>query len=270
MRRFYARILSNETISPSWKLLGFQWPEDLEPPTPGQFFSYLPRALEPGDSGLLRRPLAFAGFGNAIAFAIYEMKGKGTKALGATDTGEAVDVIAPLGKGFSFPPEDAAAFLVGGGVGIGPMLFLESRLRNAHLHLGFKTASSIPRFSPGIMSMKGADTLALSLARASIATDDGSAGFDGTAIQSLEAEIDEAPEAKRTLFACGPAPMLSALAAFASARRIPAEVSVEQWMACGVGACQGCAVPMRSGGFALACSDGPVFDSALLDWGSWR
>lgn len=161
---------------------------------------------------------------------------------------------------------------------MGPLLFLDSLLPQAALHLGFRTASAIPLLSQGLKARPELGEISGSLARARIATDDGSAGFHGTVVDSLVSELDAAlknpgayPAADGPMiFACGPGPMLAAIAGVAETRGVPTQVSVEQWMACGVGACQGCAVPLRSGGYARVCSDGPVFDSRLIDWGAWR
>jgi dihydroorotate dehydrogenase electron transfer subunit len=141
------------------------------------------------------------------------------------------------------------------------MLFLASSLRrgnlNQILYLGFRTASQIPAIP--------LESLGMELIKARIATDDGSRGFKGTVTQAMETEgwwKCEAPH----LFACGPQAMLASIASLAAARGFPAHVSVEQWMACGVGACHGCVLPASAGGYLRACADGPVFDSRDLSW----
>lgn len=289
MKQFEASILLHRTISPSWKVLGFSWPESLPSPLPGQFFTFRPQAIEPGDSGLLRRPLAFAGFDGSLAYALYQVKGSGTKALARTAEGSSLDVIAPLGNSFPLPLNDENAFLLGGGIGIGPMLFLFSHLAkkgkkpgiDMSLILGFRSSEFLPDLSPrratekpagpGAIAGRGSGLLDLSesLAGAIIATDDGSCGIKGTVMDALAPLVGPAGKGhagKNRFYGCGPLPMLKALDAFARLHGAKAHVSVEQWMACGVGACYGCVLPAREGGYVRVCADGPVFESGEIIW----
>jgi dihydroorotate dehydrogenase electron transfer subunit len=278
----------NRDISPSWKVLGFSWPGDLAPPRPGQFFTFRPAALEPGDSGLLRRPLAFAAFAENEAYALYQVRGSGTKALAAAAEGSSLDIIGALGNVFPAPIDGERPVLLGGGIGIGPLLFLHAALREeGHrapaplLALGFRSASFVPDFSAALRGEGGTGSRRRAgleiLAAAIIATDDGSRGFKGTVLQAVDEEAaDDAAEAADGprgaasaiphWYACGPGPMLSAIAAASKSRRIAAHVSVEQWMACGVGACHGCVLPAAGGGYVRACADGPVFAPEILAW----
>lgn len=288
MRQFDATVTVNRDISPSWKVLGFSWPGDLLPPRPGQFFTFRPAAIEAGDSGLLRRPLAFAAYVSGEAYALYQVRGAGTRALAAAREGSSLDIIGALGNVFPAPAAAERPILLGGGIGIGPLLFLHAALRGDAagaaaplLALGFRSASFVPDFSAALRAggepenspspgSSGLRRLAESLAEATIATDDGSRGYRGTVLQAADsataAEPKAASAARPHWYACGPGPMLSAIAYAAKARRIAAHVSVEQWMACGVGACHGCVLPAAGGGYVRACADGPVFPSEALSW----
>ena len=286
LRQFDATITVNRDISPSWKVLGFSWPSDLAPPQPGQFFTFRPAAIEPGDSGLLRRPLAFAAFASGEAYALYQIRGSGTKALAAALEGSSLNIIGALGNVFPAPAEDERPILLGGGIGIGPLLFLHASLRGDAaktpvplLALGFRTASFVPDLGAalrtdgpeGASRRAGLQRLAESLAGAIIATDDGSRGYKGTVLQAVDAAMAadgprSASAANPHWYACGPGPMLSAIAAASHSRGIAAHVSVEQWMACGVGACHGCVLPAAGGGYVRACADGPVFAPEALEW----
>ena len=288
MRQFDAAVTVNRDISPSWKVLGFSWPGDLAPPRPGQFFTFRPAAIEPGDSGLLRRPLAFAAFATGEAYALYQVRGAGTRALAAAREGSSLNIIGALGNVFPAPAETERPVLLGGGIGIGPLLFLHAALRGGGagraaplLALGFRSASFVPDFGQALRADGGPENspplgragllrLAESLAEATIATDDGSRGYRGTVLQAADAATDAEPKgtaaASPHWYACGPGPMLSAIAAAAKTRGIAAHVSVEQWMACGVGACHGCVLPAAGGGYVRACADGPVFSSETLSW----
>ena len=285
VRQFDATMTINCEVSPSWKVLGFRWPEDLPFPGPGQFFTFRPKSLEPGDAGLLRRPLAFAAFAGGEAFALYQIRGIGTKALAAAREGSSLDIIGPLGNSFPQPLEGEAPVLLGGGIGIGPLLFFHSALAALphegalapRLFLGFRSSALIPDFgaATGIRnsqvsgSLQGLTNLSESLQGARIATDDGSAGFHGTVMDALDTMIaapGEAGARPRHYYGCGPGPMLAALDAFAGAEGAASHVSVEQWMACGVGACHGCVLPASSGGYLRACADGPVFAGGDIRW----
>jgi dihydroorotate dehydrogenase electron transfer subunit len=294
LRQFDATVTVNRDISPSWKALGFSWPGDLAPPQPGQFFTFRPAALEPGDSGLLRRPLAFAAFASGEAYALYQVRGPGTKALAATREGSSLNIIGALGNAFPAPAESERPILLGGGIGIGPLLFLHAAMLGGapgmeapFLALGFRSAAFVPDFgealraesptgssgsagSSGKPGHLGLKILAESLAAAVIATDDGSRGYKGTVLQALDAapasETRGASAAPPHWYACGPGPMLAAIAAASKSRGIAAHVSVEQWMACGVGACHGCVLKAAGGGYVRACADGPVFAPEALAW----
>jgi len=300
VRQFEAVIGINSIISPSWKVLSFSWPENLRAPQPGQFFTFRPHAVEPGDSGLLRRPLAFAAFDGSMTYAIYQVRGSATKALSLMTKGDRLNVIAPLGNSFPLPRPDETAYLLGGGIGIGPMLFLFSKLLgkswsrgpDPEILLGFRSASFVPDFSraladegktdsagspvtgspasvdPAAQSLSGIQTLADAVSRALVATDDGTFGYKGTILEALATARCRPGETDgpRHYYACGPAPMLAALHDFAEKENSPAHVSVEQWMACGVGACYGCVLPSSRGGYVRACADGPVFASGDIKW----
>ncbi len=265
MHRFQARIRVNSSLSPNWRILGFEWPDNYPRPVPGQFFTFLPRTAEGLDAGLLRRPLAFAGMASTLALAIYEVKGPGTRALDSAMTDDPIDVIAPLGNGFPLPGAGESPVLLGGGIGIGPMLFLRSVLADSRLFLGFRSAESIPDFgrSPVLKDLSDAFNTA------GIATDDGSKGFRGTVLDAAALQMGYSVLGSRHthLYACGPAPMLSAIDRYAEGSDCAAHVSVEQWMACGVGACHGCVLPGLAGGYLRACADGPVFASGIIRWG---
>jgi len=271
--------------------MGFAWPEELPPPCPGQFFTFRPQAVEPGDSGLLRRPLAFAAFDGRMAYALYQVRGGATKALSLMNEGAQLNVIAALGNSFPMPGPHEAACLLGGGIGIGPMLFLFSTLLkerdssspDVELLLGFRSSGFVPDFSVALAAGEGADpgegqpakdlsglqSLADAVGRARLATDDGTCGFSGTIMDALRTELSGTRTSDKPLkhyYACGPSPMLAALHDFASKEGSPAHVSVEQWMACGVGACHGCVLPSSRGGYVRACADGPVFASGDIKW----
>lgn len=263
MKRFDARIASLTAVSDDYYELRFAWPAGLPRPEPGAFMTV--RAGGEYDP-ILRRPFAFSDFrgaeaaGDAEAAFIFQRRGRGTAYLAGLRAGDTLDVLAPLGKGFTPPPRGSRPVLLAGGIGLGPMLYLAARLAEESasggfeapvLALGFRAECHVPRLGlpPGVV----------------ICTDDGSAGFSGTVVDWLWGFDPGAPPA---LYACGPTAMMAAADLYAAARGAPYQAATEQWMACGVGACAGCAVRLKDGGFRRACADGPVFDGRLLDWGA--
>jgi dihydroorotate dehydrogenase electron transfer subunit len=248
------RILEKATLTKDYFRIRFAWPSGGEEARPGQFFTL---RCSKGSDPLLRRPFAFSDFSaekNEAAF-IFQVRGRATTYLSSLSEGTELDLLGPLGKGFLPPAPISRPMLAAGGIGLGPMLFLARTLaaegRDPVFIFGARSAELIPRsenWPEGTV----------------FCTDDGSEGFKGSPVSWLEgAGIATHSE----LFACGPYPFLKALAAFARKRGIPCSVAVEQMMACGVGACMGCAVKLSGEkGYARACADGPVFDAEELSW----
>ncbi|MDR1534713.1 MAG: dihydroorotate dehydrogenase electron transfer subunit [Planctomycetota bacterium] len=224
---------------------------------PGQF---LQLRLRPGDvAPFLRRPFAPSDYEPEGLSLIYAVAGRGTRLLSELPPGAEVDVLAPLGNSFSLLPAGSAAVLAGGGVGFAGLLPLARRLSSDGVEvtgaLGTGTAAALPPES-AFPDFPG---------RLLIATDDGSRGFHGNVVDALGAEGIAGTAAR--LYACGPLPMLAAAARLAAAEGVGCEVSLEARLACGFGACLGCAVPVLDGkGYRRVCRDGPVFAADALDW----
>lgn len=231
---------------------------------PGQFLMVrITETLDP----LLRRPISLhAKEGGAVEL-FFQIAGRGTARLARMKEGESLDVLGPLGRGFDLAPDirGKSAFLIGGGRGIAPLLFLsrELRARGAKVKIlyGGKSLRDLPARERFLRD--GTDI--------ACATDDGSFGFPGFVTGLLEAEIGNAvPD---LLFVCGPEAMMRAAAGIAGARGIPAQISLESVMGCGFGACWGCVkrIARGDGGrWRKICEDGPVFlaDEILWDGGA--
>jgi dihydroorotate dehydrogenase electron transfer subunit len=226
-------------------------------PAAGNFFTV--RVAETSVP-LLRRPFAFSGYDPVARHvrAVYLKRGTATSILAGKAAKCLVDVLGPLGNTFALPPASGKAIVVAGGIGLGPMLFLRSQLETAHRNslfvFGARSASGVPALP------------LFSQPDARICTDDGSQGFAGTTVAYLQT-LSGAETSGAVMYACGPMPMLRACHEFAVSRGIRCVVSVEQIMACGVGACMGCAVKVKAApGFARACTEGPVFESSDIAW----
>jgi len=228
------------------------------PPAPGQFVMLA--AAERWGGGEEERPhlaraLSFARFEDGVAQFLLEAVGPGTRRLCALQAGERCWVLGPLGRPFSAPAPGERALLVGGGVGVAPLVILADRLAacergaDTTVLVGFRDRARA----------RGADLFA----QAQLVTDDGSAGERGLVTELLERELGEGAPAR--VYACGPVAMLEGVRSLCEERGVPAQLALEAPMACGFGACFGCVVPARSGGYLRVCHDGPVIDAQLLD-----
>ena len=225
-------------------------------PRPGQF--YMLAAAERWGGGADERPFLPRAFSvlrvidGRLHFMLEDV-GPGTARLCELGAGDGLWATGPLGLGFGPPSEDRRALLCGGGVGTAPLAIWQDELLAAGL-----PAPALLGFRDGAH----AEGAAL-LANPRVATDDGSAGeHHGLVTDLLAAELDAEPHA--TVYACGPPPMLEAVRALCAARGVPAQLALEAGMACGFGACFGCVVPTRDGGYVRLCVDGPVLDAAAL------
>jgi|WetSurMetagenome_2_1015567.scaffolds.fasta_scaffold00172_41 dihydroorotate dehydrogenase electron transfer subunit len=260
MKQFIAAIVSHKPVSDSFFELMFAWDAAAGAPMPGQFCTI---RVSPYSAPLLRRPFAFSAYDErrGTVAVLYKKRGPATELLAEKSSGASLDVIGPLGNDFLTASGGVlgSALCVAGGTGLGPMLFLCGELRargaNPRLILGFRTASQAPERE----SFGGFDP--------DITTDDGTMGTKGTPLDFLSILHEEAP-GKNALCACGPKPLLRGCNDFARSRNLSCFVSLEQTMACGVGACMGCAVKVHGGanGFARACTEGPVFDATRIAW----
>lgn len=220
---------------------------------PGQFISVYTQ----DKSALLPRPISVCETdpANGRLRIVYRVAGKGTSEFSRYKTGHRIDILGTLGNGFPLEQaEGKRVFLVGGGIGIPPMLSVAKALKNAasvDVIVGYRDkelflAEDLADYAP-----------------VHIATEDGSAGTRGTVIDAIEAERLKAD----VIFACGPLPMLRAIKKYAIANGSQAFISLEERMACGVGVCLGCVVKTRETDHhshvnnARICTDGPVYDA---------
>ena len=250
------RIRSMEQLTAAAWSMVIECPDVAAKAVPGQFVDLLP------DGGFtLRRPISICGIDkNAGTLRIvFEVRGKGTKALSELRAGDTVNMLAPLGHGFTLPDQDARVILVGGGIGTPPMLPLAQYSgAKAVVISGFRNQDAV------ILQ----DDFAAAGAKTILCTDDGSAGRFGLVTLPLEEEIKA--EKPALICACGPLPMLKATAALAEAYEIPCQVSLEERMGCGIGACLVCACRTKDANgdeqYTHVCKNGPVFNAQEVIW----
>lgn len=242
---------------------------------------------------LLRRPFSLAGRrdtgGRVELDVIHRVVGVGTHWLATLRPGDDVDVLGPLGNRFTLPPPSATAVLVGGGVGIPPMLYLAEKLagRAAVAFAGALTKDLVPLTLLDAPTADDATEPSMGVGEfarhgipAVITTDDGSFGFRGFVTQALERYLDRHVSSPHppVIYTCGPEPMMKRVADVAAGRGLECQVAVERAMACGMGTCQSCCIRVRKPDpskpplvgrdwcYRLACTDGPVFRGADLLW----
>lgn len=221
---------------------------------PGQFVH-----IKCGEGLLLRRPISVCSCmedepEDTLAI-VFEVRGEGTQWLADREEGEYLDVLGLAGNGFTMKP-DGRYILVGGGIGIPPMRGC------AQYTMGRSTAILGGR-SAGKIILK--NCFEDECAKVLIATDDGSMGHHGFVDALVRQELEQ-DCAYDGVLACGPKPMLRNVAKVAEEFGIPCQVSMEERMGCGVGACLVCACDMADGSRKHVCKDGPVFDSKEVDW----
>ena len=225
-------------------------PEAAELARCGQFV----HILVPGFT--LRRPISICGIDReqgTIRF-VFIIKGRGTEALARMNEGDMIDMIAPLGNGFSVQsaPAGSRVIVVGGGIGVPPMLETAKNCKNVTAVLGFRSYGNI------IL----ADEFRQVCDDVILCTDDGSVGEKGLVTAPLTRELEKGDVG--AVFACGPLRMLGAVADIAKQYGVFCEVSLEERMGCGVGACVGCVARINRNGeekLLRVCKDGPVFDA---------
>lgn len=277
-----ASIIFNRLVVPGIMRMRLEWPAAARHALPGQFI--MVQVSEHTDP-LLRRPFSICAAQHETIDILYKLVGKGTAAMALWQTGKTVNCIGPLGNGFNIAGPPKRAYLVAGGIGIAPLLFLFQTFHQRYhgsfsaFFVGGKTARDVAVVDDFFDS-------ALYPNHIFYATEDAARGFPGLVTDLLLQYFqDVGPESREgeCLFGCGPIPMLSRLSAIAEHRGIDCHVSLESRMACGIGACLGCAIKTRTlPGSALdaadscasefstykrVCTDGPVFNSAALVWG---
>ena len=245
-------IVENVEAAPGTSLLRFRGERPVAG-TPGQFV--MVRGAW-GAHPVLGRAFSLVETG-ATAAVLVRAVGDGTRRLVALEPGDTLSVLGPLGHGFAALEPGRAAVLVAGGVGVAPIAFLAERLAAAGARptilFGARTAGDLPLRE----RLAAAGDLV-------VTTEDGSVSERGLVTAPLERLLSARRDVQ--VFACGPEPMLEAVAKLAVAASTPCQVALESPMACGMGTCKGCAVLSASGDYKYVCSDGPVFDSAAI-WG---
>jgi len=252
-------IVHHAQVGPGYFRMALAFPELARMAQPGQFVMVkLPDQRIP----LLRRPFSvhnrIVERGKVTGFELlYKVVGQGTKAMSEMRKGNALDVLGPLGNGFSYPEGIRSAFLVGGGIGVAPLYYLALDLAEQR---GIRPTAFLGGCSAAdILCQREFEHMCTNVC---ITTEDCSLGERGVVTSLVQRAVDGNAKPDM-IYACGPQAMLKALGDIAATHDVPCQVSMETVMACGFGVCLGCAVEKSGGreGYFHACTDGPVFDS---------
>ena len=240
-------------ISPKHVLIRLTDDKPLPEMLPGQFVEV---RVDGSPTTFLRRPISI----NMVdrerneLWLLVAMIGDGTRRLGKLKPGDTLNCVLPLGNAFTMPDADASCLLVGGGVGMAPMLYLGSRLRQQGIQPTFLLGG---RTKDDLLEMDAFQRIG----RVCVTTEDGTMGEKGfvTNHSVLQESFDR-------IYTCGPKPMMVAVARYAAQQRIDCEASLENMMACGLGACLCCVEKVKDDGNVCVCKEGPVFNTRRLLW----
>ncbi len=268
---FKSVVVSNLEISPGYRRIRLTAPRGIMEAKPGQFVMV---KVRDGVDPLLRRPFCIYDVGTfSLEYPdtprryyleiLYKVVGKGTSILSYLHERDSVDILAPLGNGFTTGEPGEEKLLVGGGFGLAPLYFLARRLVDASpvkVFIGGRRKEDVLCVTE--FEQLGIDTY--------VATDDGTLGARGLVTEVLEEHLSLEGK-RRAVFACGPEPMLLAVARMCAKYGIRCQVSLEATMACGLGACLGCVVKgashdEKAPDYRCVCKEGPVFDTTELLW----
>ncbi len=230
---------------------------------PGQFVM---AGIKSCDHPFLSRPFSiysvYSHGKDTFMEILYKVVGKGTEAFSRLREGDAVNILGPLGKGFDVSPECETIVLIAGGVGIAPLSFLAERYEK-----DCRSAEIICYLGAGSLEdLVGLDRIEGICSVVKISTDDGSWGYPGPVTELFKRDMQFHGENNYRIYSCGPEPMLKSLHTVLKDKPVSCQVSLEERMACGVGACLGCVVKRTSGNLVRVCKEGPVFDINTIDF----
>jgi len=261
-------VSGNDEIRAGYVLMTLQLPRSFPEPQPGQFVMIRIAGLQ---DPFLSRPLSIFAFSrgrsHCLVKLLYRIAGKGTQILAGLIPGSQVEISGPLGKGYTVDPARENRVLIAGGIGVAPLSLLAQHLCQSHrrganpvvVYLGAKTADEVV----------GLDQLRQYCSSIRVCTDDGSLGEKSLVTRAFQKDMKKYDPARTAVYACGPKPMLKSLAGFLKYPYV-CQVSLEERMACGVGACMGCAVAVRDENgdkdYRRVCADGPVFELKDVIW----
>lgn len=263
------KIISNRKIIDGHFLLTLKLPGLFQTPMPGQFIMVREKErLDP----LLGRPFSIYSFertNNAVIVEIlYKVVGKGTSILSMAGEGGLLEIFGPYGRAFDIFPYFKKIVLVCGGIGIAPLTFLASHYKR------LKDSGDVELIcylgGTGVERLVGIEKMEELCSGVFISTDNGTMGYQGFVTEMFAQDISSYNQGKTMIYACGPRPMLMTLSEMLTINPLPCQASLEERIACGIGACLGCTIEVKrregKGVYMRVCKDGPVFDIREIAW----
>lgn len=254
-RYFTSRIIENIALNTDHNLLTLSLPEGVAEPLPGQFYMI---GVNRGTDPLLKRAFSLFRRTSDGFQVMYRIKGRGTSLLREMGKEVTIEVLGPLGNYYPVPPEGQAPLVIAGGIGLASVFpFLHAYQGRAFVFYGARSCDEI--FMLDELKGMGREVF--------ISTVDGSLGTKGNIVDTLDKylESNRSDISKYVLYACGPQAMLRAISEVSASKGITAYISLEEHMACGLGACLGCVVKTKTG-YKRVCKEGPVFKSEEITW----
>jgi dihydroorotate dehydrogenase electron transfer subunit len=257
-------VLENRQISGNYFHMSIRTGKEFLATLPGQFLMI--RVIGT-DSPLLARPMSIYHVkkhrNGALVEFLYRVVGKGTSLFSRLRKADSVGIIGPLGKGFEILPEKRQIVFVAGGMGVAPLSFLaqtykelpKSVSRDICIYVGAQSKTC----HVGIDTLEKTGVVKLS-------SDDGSCGYRGFVTDLFAQDVDFYNKEEAVVYACGPTSMLKEIKQILRNRHLACQVSMEQRMACGIGACLGCSISIKDGSYRRVCVEGPVFDLEDLEF----
>jgi dihydroorotate dehydrogenase electron transfer subunit len=254
-------ITANTRMGSLYHRLRIALPQPIGPITPGQFAML---SIAHGGGMVLPRPFSIHNFEQEAKVSwldfLFNVVGRGTAQLADLSVGSPIMILAPMGKGFPDLPVGYKAIIIAGGMGIAPLFPLIVKLQAAHSPLSVCYGAKSHDDLVCLPELRDVGDIQIK-----ITTEDGSGEGEKGFVTQLLTNEEGGGEAKTAIYACGPEPMLHNVSDYARERNIRCWISIERWMACGVGACLSCVVKTTDG-YQRVCCDGPIFDATDITW----
>jgi dihydroorotate dehydrogenase electron transfer subunit len=264
---YIGEIIKNEEVQEDCFLIKVKVAASFENPLPGQFVMIRIAGL---NDPFLSRPLSIYSFSREKNFCLiellYRVVGKGTQIMAGLIEGSQVEINGPLGNGFEIGSVGKNVVFIAGGIGIAPLSLLIENLSH-RFPSPFMTLYFGAQRDTAVVGLDKPQKLCHDI---SVCTDDGSLGEKNLVTQAFQKDIKKFLPANTSIYACGPRGMLLSLAKILNKSKFRCQVSLEERMACGTGACMGCAVAIKDEkgalGYQRVCADGPVFNLRDIIW----
>jgi len=261
MKKIKATIIENKSLSKGYNIISLKSPYLARKSSCGQFINVKCRS---GTEPLLRKPFGVHSVTKDGVQILFKIVGRGTAILSEKKRGQALDVIGPLGNGFAIPKKiskDTQIVLVGGGHGVAPLYAVCEKVKK----LDPETKVEVLLGGRGKEHVVCESKFRRIGAKVLVATDDGSKGYKGVVSDLLKVRLDKSNMSAFSIYSCGPRPMLKAVSEVSKQFKAMCQVSMDEYLGCGIGVCMGCALETTLG-TRLICKDGPVFNAEEVIW----